>query len=375
MGSITVVRIASDATALATLVGLALMWSPAAAQDPPAGPRAERGDETPRAATGPRRHPALTTGWARPREPGVALRRTPDPEREPTVAAVPERVAGRVIRAGWGADGQVWLRLALPDRTGGWAPAPDLLPAPDPPTLSGTAVAAIRAARRGLGPRHSVVVRDPLGRTLLEEGTHRPLVLASVTKLATMAAALERFGVDRSTASSVLGRSDNGRAQALSDRVGGGSARAGARATERAIAAMGADWRLADGSGLLAGNRASGAEVADLLAAVRERPWFGLYLRSMPLAGRSGTLAARMTTGPARARVRAKTGTLFTPQVSSLAGYAWPATSGLAPRRALVVVILSNGRDYRAVRPYQDAIMRAVTARGAVYADRPAATR
>lgn len=336
-----------------------------------AGPRAEA--PRPKATPGPRtrrpapaRHRSEATGWARPRAAGIELRRRPDPSLEPTLSVGLARVAGRVIGVRWGADGEVWVRILLPDRRGGWAPGTHLLPAPAPEALSRATVAAIARSRAGLGRGSSVVVRDALGRTLLEEGTRAPLVLASVTKLATMAAALDRFPVDRRTAADVLGSSNNSRAQGLSNRLGRGSGAAGARATIGALGALGADWRLVDGSGLLAGNQASGAEVADLLVAVRERPWFPLYLRSLPLAGRSGTLAGRMTTGPARARVRAKTGTLFTPAVSTLAGYAWPAGMGLSPRRALVVVILSNGRDRVAVRPHQDAIMRALTTRGAL---------
>ena len=43
------------------------------------------------------------------------------------------------------------------------------------------------------------------------------------------------------------------------------------------------------------------------------------FLTSLPIAGRDGTLATRMRSGPARSRCHAKTGTLS--NVSALSGY------------------------------------------------------
>ena len=52
-------------------------------------------------------------------------------------------------------------------------------------------------------------------------------------------------------------------------------------------------------------------------------------------------------------------------RASSLAGYFWPAGSGLSPERAYVVVSLENGRSPYRARPVQDTIAAALTARGA----------
>jgi serine-type D-Ala-D-Ala carboxypeptidase/endopeptidase (penicillin-binding protein 4) len=99
---------------------------------------------------------------------------------------------------------------------------------------------------------------------------------------------------------------------------------------------------------------------------MREQEGFPTFVRGLPIAARSGTLAGRMRATAAAGRVRAKTGSLFSTPVSTLAGYAWPAGLGLSPQRALVVVILANGVAPVRARPQQDAIMVALTSPGAL---------
>jgi D-alanyl-D-alanine carboxypeptidase/D-alanyl-D-alanine-endopeptidase (penicillin-binding protein 4) len=191
-------------------------------------------------------------------------------------------------------------------------------------------------------------------------------MLASVTKLATVAAALSADpSLPLRPVAAILRPSDNARAQALSDALGAGSRALGARRAADHAAALGADWRVVDGSGLSRANRAPAGEVADLLLGVREEPGFRTLFRGLPVAGRTGTLAWRMRGTSAAGRVRAKTGTYDVWRVSSLAGYLWPAGSGLSPERALVVVSLANGVSPYRARPVQDAIATALTARGA----------
>jgi D-alanyl-D-alanine carboxypeptidase/D-alanyl-D-alanine-endopeptidase (penicillin-binding protein 4) len=132
--------------------------------------------------------------------------------------------------------------------------------------------------------------------------------------------------------------------------------------------------RLTDGSGLSPANRASAAAVSDLLLAMRDQRGFPLFLDGLAVAGRSGTLAARMRGTSATGRVRAKTGSLFDTPTSTLAGYVWPAGLGMRADRALIVVILSNGIHPERARPRQDTIMEALTAPGAVESSSPAAT-
>ena len=78
--------------------------------------------------------------------------------------------------------------------------------------------------------------------------------------------------------------------------------------------------RFADASGLSRGNRLTPATLTDLLAVTSSG--FGSIHSGLPVAGVTGSLAARFRTSdqrPARGVVRAKTGTLT--GVSSLAGY------------------------------------------------------
>ncbi|HZS24020.1 MAG TPA: D-alanyl-D-alanine carboxypeptidase/D-alanyl-D-alanine-endopeptidase [Gaiellaceae bacterium] len=79
--------------------------------------------------------------------------------------------------------------------------------------------------------------------------------------------------------------------------------------------------QLVDGSGLSLLDRETPAELAALLQAMWNDPELRLeLLSSLPVAGRTGTLADRMRTGPAAGVVRAKTGT--TDNASALSGFA-----------------------------------------------------
>jgi D-alanyl-D-alanine carboxypeptidase/D-alanyl-D-alanine-endopeptidase (penicillin-binding protein 4) len=87
----------------------------------------------------------------------------------------------------------------------------------------------------------------------------------------------------------------------------------------RHASSLGVRFRMADGSGLASGNRASPRSVGKTLDKLRGRPEFKTFERALPIAGRDGTLRDRMRRGPARGRCRAKTGTLS--NVSALSGY------------------------------------------------------
>jgi D-alanyl-D-alanine carboxypeptidase/D-alanyl-D-alanine-endopeptidase (penicillin-binding protein 4) len=78
--------------------------------------------------------------------------------------------------------------------------------------------------------------------------------------------------------------------------------------------------RLADGSGLSLYDRFTARALGRLLtSAWRDPAVRGPLVASLPIAGVDGTLRDRMRSGPARRRVRAKTGTTF--GASSLSGY------------------------------------------------------
>lgn len=317
----------------------------------------------------PPAHASADTGWARALTAGQELRASPDPA-APAAAVVPSTgIAGRVQRVARGADEEVWVRVAFPDGVRGWAPGASLVAAPAPAVVAPGVRRALTRLTASVGPSSALLVRDPLGRTLFAAGTRAPLSIASVTKLATVTAALERRQVSLPAAAAILRPSDNDRAQALSTRVGDGSRALGARRAVAATAALGATWHLVDGSGLSPANRASAGEVADLLLGLRDIAGFRTIFQAMPVASRSGTLEFRMAGTAAAGRLRAKTGSLFDPpEASALAGYLWPRGSGMRPDRALVIVMLSNHVSPYAARAEQDAVAGILAGPGALTA-------
>jgi len=115
--------------------------------------------------------------------------------------------------------------------------------------------------------------------------------------------------------------SDNLLAEMLLKNVGAqfgaaGSSTAGGAVVRRTIGRYGIQPRIADGSGLSRANSTSPRQVVTLLNGLRANTTFRAAL---PVAGRSGTLAARMRGTSAQDRCQAKTGTLS--NVSALAGF------------------------------------------------------
>jgi D-alanyl-D-alanine carboxypeptidase/D-alanyl-D-alanine-endopeptidase (penicillin-binding protein 4) len=139
-----------------------------------------------------------------------------------------------------------------------------------------------------------------------------------------------------------MGRvSDNFTAEVLLKQLGaaGGEAGTSARGAEivrGALADAGVPLggvRLLDGSGLSSLDRMTARALSGLLRAAWADPDVRPYLvAALPVAGRSGTLADRMRTPPARGNVHAKTGT--TSLASALSGYV---------KRRYVFSVLQNG--------------------------------
>ena len=119
--------------------------------------------------------------------------------------------------------------------------------------------------------------------------------------------------------------------------LGVGSTAAGARVVRRELGERGVPLtgvRIVDGSGLSSYDRLTGRALVALLIAAWSDPVIKApFVASLPVAGVSGTLDDRMESGPARARVRAKTGT--TGSASALSGYV---------RTRYVFSILMNAR-------------------------------
>jgi D-alanyl-D-alanine carboxypeptidase/D-alanyl-D-alanine-endopeptidase (penicillin-binding protein 4) len=136
--------------------------------------------------------------------------------------------------------------------------------------------------------------------------------------------------------------SDNFTAEMLLKQLGAveagrGSSAAGAAVVTRIMRAARvplAGVRIVDGSGLSHLNRLTAGALVGILHAAWIEPEVKMpLLRSLPVAGRSGTLEKRLRRPPALGNVAAKTGT--TSQASALSGYV---------RGRFVFAVIQNGR-------------------------------
>ena len=125
-----------------------------------------------------------------------------------------------------------------------------------------------------------------------------------------------------------------------------GTTRRGARKVKRFAESLGTGVSLENGSGLSRSNRASPRQVGGLLVAMSRRSDGVTFRRSLPLAGKEGTVAGRMNGTAAAGRCRAKTGTLI--GVSALSGYC-NAGHGL-----VAFSFLMNSVDVHTARKAQD---------------------
>jgi D-alanyl-D-alanine carboxypeptidase/D-alanyl-D-alanine-endopeptidase (penicillin-binding protein 4) len=132
-----------------------------------------------------------------------------------------------------------------------------------------------------------------------------------------------------------------------------GTTKAGTRSATAYARSLGVKVQLADGSGLSRSDRAAPREMVRLLRALRSRRGFSALYASLPIAGRDGTLAGRMRSGPAHGRCHAKTGTLS--DVSALSGYCI-SRSG----RTLVFSVLNNSTNIYTARSVQDRVAQAL---------------
>jgi serine-type D-Ala-D-Ala carboxypeptidase/endopeptidase (penicillin-binding protein 4) len=95
-----------------------------------------------------------------------------------------------------------------------------------------------------------------------------------------------------------------------------------------------------DGSGLSRADRRSAREWRQLLQAARAAPWWPTFRDGLPVAGHTGTLAARFRGTPAEGNLRAKTGTIIGGR--ALAGYLTTAGG-----RQAVFAVVANGGGWR----------------------------
>ena len=141
-----------------------------------------------------------------------------------------------------------------------------------------------------------------------------------------------------------------------------GTTRDGAADAAAFARRLGARARIADGSGLSRGNRASPRSVVELLDEMRDRVQFEAFYGSLSIAGVDGTLAKSnhrgLRSGPARRRCRGKTGTLN--GVSALSGYCTVGGGEI-----VAFSILSNNlRSTDAAKRIEDRILHALVRYG-----------
>ena len=193
-------------------------------------------------------------------------------------------------------------RIAVGGRIGtGVGPVPLEVPVRDPVAWFGACLTE-QLARRGVDIEGGVVLRSGAAREV------------------SGARELARFETPLSLALLLTNKeSDNSLAEHLYKLVGavggaGGSFEGGGRVMERFLRQdLGVDTAglvLEDGSGLCDENRVSAAALAETLRemAVAEGPARDLFLRSLPISGRDGSLHSRLGEEPYRGAIRAKTG-------------------------------------------------------------------
>jgi len=132
---------------------------------------------------------------------------------------------------------------------------------------------------------------------------------------------------------------------------GAGTTRTGAVVVRQFVASsFGARVSPVDGSGLTVSNRSSAFDLVKVLSQIRTRRYGRAFFDSLPVAGRTGTLADRMRGSSAQGRCHAKTGTLT--GVSALSGYCFSR----AGRRYAFSILMNGVYDTDAARAAQDRI-------------------
>lgn len=152
--------------------------------------------------------------------------------------------------------------------------------------------------------------------------------------------------------------SDDFGAEVLAKDVAAAAGRPGTTADGAAVIvadarSLGVRVTVADGSGVDPATRAAPRQMARYVRASR-RGHRGLITYGIPIAGVDGTLAARMTSGPARGHCHAKTGSLPQTRVSALTG--WCRTHD----RTVYFAIQRERVDQAAAKAAEDAMVQRI---------------
>jgi D-alanyl-D-alanine carboxypeptidase/D-alanyl-D-alanine-endopeptidase (penicillin-binding protein 4) len=109
-----------------------------------------------------------------------------------------------------------------------------------------------------------------------------------------------------------------------------------ARDAVRGLGVTDDSYIMADGSGLSRYNYVTADALVRILQQMHERPAHSAaFVRTLPIAGREGTLARRLTGTPAEGKVQAKSGTID--NARALSGYVQTADG-----QTLVFSIIAN---------------------------------
>lgn len=175
------------------------------------------------------------------------------------------------------------------------------------------------------GGKWGVVVQSLAnGKTLYSHNPNSYLIPASNVKILTTAAALYKLSPNTSIRSKSLQqwiqetnqRSNNRYADTLFRYLGG------SQAIRRTLTQLGVNangYRQYDGSGLSRRNLATPTAMVETLKAIYMADGTGVFYKSLPVAGVSGTLRNRLRSGTTQGKIHAKTGTLR--GVRALSGY------------------------------------------------------
>lgn len=276
-----------------------------------------------------------------------------------TYVATPERLADDLVRAEITViRGRIRTDATRFDATPG-APGwkPSFIPTESPPLSALTVDRAARAPERAAAR----ALRRALLRAGIAVGGVGPAGPAPVDAavLAAVSGAPARILLEQAGK-----HSDNFVAEMLlkavaADETGRGTTAAGARLARAQLRELGVPLEgvvIRDGSGLSYANRTTAASLSALLAAADDDMELGPVLReTLAVAGRDGTLAGRMRTGPAAGVVQAKTGTLN--DASALSGYAGAC--------AFSVLVTGTWVDQAAAHALQDRIAQLLARRQA----------
>ena len=247
------------------------------------------------------------------------------------------RIAGRIVGDTGAFDRGWWAPGWLPGISRSYVARPTALQLAGTSGLESAAAAAFRDALLGAG----IEIAGPSATGVAPDGL-TPIAADRSAPLASLLAHQNH-------------ESDNLYAELTTKLLGDtaaapGSTASGARVIQAWASEHAVEASVRDGSGLSDQDRTSAQGLVTLLLAAQRRPWFPVFLRSLP-TGDDGTLSGRLSGVP----VRAKTGTLFVRPTSTLSGYVTTRNG-----RTVAFSVLTHDLPEATAEAIEDAVVRAL---------------